>query len=138
MQLKAIIDCPELFIGYDTTNDWLYVDWKGEYNQDSSQVTCELMLDCLRSWPCHKILNDNSNITRTSLQLTRWGIRWLEEMRLVGLQYIAWVLPPSLLARQAVETIVHAIEAPLVGTFDDVASAYVWLQQQQQLSVNEE
>ena len=41
------------------------------------------------------------------------------------------ILPSSLLARQAVENTGHAIEAPQVGTFDDVASAYVWLQQQQ-------
>ncbi|SFQ65130.1 hypothetical protein [Hymenobacter arizonensis] len=131
MQLEAIIDSPELFIGYDTKNDWLYVDWKGEHNQSSSQAGCELMLESLRAMPCQKILNDNSNITRTSMQLTQWGIRWVEQMRLAGLQYIAWVLPQSLLARQSVESTVHAIEAPRVGTFDDVASAYVWLQQQQ-------
>jgi hypothetical protein len=131
MQLEAIIDSPELFIGYDTKNDWLYVDWKGEHDQVSSQAACELMLETLRAMPCPKILNDNSNITRTSVQLTQWGVWWIEQMRLAGLQYIAWVLPNNLLARQAVESTVHAIEAPRVGTFDDVASAYVWLQQQQ-------
>ena len=41
------------------------------------------------------------------------------------------MLPSRLLARQAVENTGHAIEAPQVRTFDDVASAYVWLQQQQ-------
>jgi hypothetical protein len=131
MQLEAIVDSPELFIGYDTQNDWLYVDWKGEHDQASSQAGCELMLEALRATPCNKILNDNSNVTRTSMQLTQWGVRWVEQMRLAGLQYIAWVLPQSLLARQSVESTVHAIEAPRVGTFDDVASAYVWLQQQQ-------
>ncbi|WP_426061282.1 hypothetical protein [Hymenobacter sp. B1770] len=131
MQLDAILDLPELFIGYDTENGWLYVDWKGEHNQLSSQAACELMLDCLRAMPCPKILNDNSNITHINMQLTQWGVRWVEQMRLAGLQYIAWVLPQNLLARQSVESTVHAIEAPRVGTFDDVASAYVWLQQQQ-------
>ena len=41
------------------------------------------------------------------------------------------MLPRSLLARQAVKNTGHAIEAPQMGTLDDVASAYVWLQQQQ-------
>ena len=41
------------------------------------------------------------------------------------------MLSSSLLARQAVENTGHAIEAPQVGTFDDVASACVWLKQQQ-------
>ncbi|WP_196283156.1 hypothetical protein [Hymenobacter jeongseonensis] len=131
--MEVIVDSPELFIGYDTEMDWLYVDWKGVHNQESSQVACEQMLTSLRAWPCHKILNDNSGITHTTMKLTAWSAWWLEEMRLTGLQYLAWVLPPSLLARQSVETIVHAIDAPRVGTFDDVASAYVWLQQQQPL-----
>ncbi len=131
MQLKVIVDYPEVFIAHDPENDWLYIDWKGEHNQESSQAACKLMLECLRASQSQKILNDNSNITRTNMQLTLWGAWWLEQMRQAGLQYIAWVLPPNLLDRQAVESIVHAIDTPRVGTFDDVASAYVWLQQQQ-------
>jgi hypothetical protein len=131
MQLQAIVDSPEIFIGHDAENRWLYVDWKGEHDQESSQAACLLMLDSLRTWPCHKILNDNSSITRTSMQLSLWGAWWIEEMRAAGLQFIAWVLPRNLVARHTTETTVHAIEQPLVGTFDDIASAYVWLQQQQ-------
>lgn len=29
MQLPAIVDLPELFIGYDVANEWLYVDLEG-------------------------------------------------------------------------------------------------------------
>ncbi|GAB3289009.1 hypothetical protein ACFQT0_08070 [Hymenobacter humi] len=135
MQLQTIVDSPGVFISYDAENDWLYVDWKGEHDQQSSQATCGLMLTTLQAWPCHKILNDNSSITQTTMQLNQWTARWLEQMRTAGLQYIAWVLPRHLMARQAVETIVHAISTPRVGTFDDVASAYIWLQQQP-VSVN--
>ncbi|OGX86206.1 hypothetical protein BEN47_01215 [Hymenobacter lapidarius] len=111
------------------------MDWRGEHNQDTTHAACLLMLQALQGRPCAKILNDNSNITHTTMTLTEWGLRWLEEMRNAGLEYIAWVLPSSLLARQAVENTVHYLEAPQVGTFDDVASAYVWLQQQQQQPV---
>jgi hypothetical protein len=130
MQLNVIVDSVEIFIGHDSHNEWLYVDWKGEHTQESSRAAGQLMLDSLRAWPCHKILNDNSSITRTSVQLIQWGVWLLDAMRAAGLQYIAWVLPHSLLARQAVETVLYAIETPRVGTFDDVASACVWLQQQ--------
>ncbi|MBD2767203.1 hypothetical protein IC235_04775 [Hymenobacter sp. BT664] len=65
------------------------------------------------------------------MQPTLRGAWWLHEMREAGLQYIAWVLPSNLVARQTAETIAQTIENPYVGTFDDVASAYVWLQQQQ-------
>lgn len=108
----------------------MYADWKGEHNQDTSQKCCLQMLDSLRAHPCHKILNDNSSITHTTVQLTLWGAWWLEEMRGAGLRDIAWVLPRNLPARQVVEATVKAIERPRVQVFDDVASAYVWLQVQ--------
>jgi hypothetical protein len=130
MQLHVIVDTPGISIGYDEANQWLYVDWKGEHDQDSSQACCLLMLDSLRAYPCAKILNDNSSISRTTMQLSLWGAWWIEEMRNAGLQCIAWVLPRSLVARQTTEAIVQAVENPHIGTFDDVASAYVWLQQQ--------
>jgi len=130
MQLHPIVDSPQLFIGHDVDNQWLYVDWKGEHDQESSQAACMLMLESLRAYPCSKILNDNSSITHTTVQLSVWGAWWIEEMRAAGLQYIAWVLPRTLVARQRVEATVIAIEAPRVATFDDIASAYVWLQQQ--------
>ncbi|MDF7812785.1 hypothetical protein [Hymenobacter sp. YC55] len=88
------------------------------------------MLEALRAWPCHKILNDNSNITRTTVELSLWGAWWLEEMLRAGLQHIAWVFPRDFVARQASETVLSSIERPVIGTFDDVASAYIWLQQQ--------
>lgn len=130
MELETIIDQQEVFIGFDSTNQWLYVDWKGEHTQESSQATCMLILESLRARPCAKILNDNSSITRTSVELTLWGAWWIEEMRNAGLQYIAWVYPRDFDARKATEVVVQRIEQPVVATFDDVASAYIWLQQQ--------
>ncbi|WP_310397660.1 hypothetical protein [Hymenobacter sp.] len=130
MSLHAIVDSPELYIGHDMQNQWLYADWKGEYDQEASRAACALLLTSLRVWPCQKILNDNSGVTRTTAQLTDWGVRWLDELRAAGLQYIAWVLPRNPLARRCNEEKVHAIDYPRVGTFDDVASAYAWLQQQ--------
>lgn len=130
MQLTTIVDTPGIFIGYDDQNQWIYTDWKGEHDQDSSQRACMLMLDALRANPCAKILNDNSSITRTTVQLSLWGAWWLEEMLGAGLQYIAWVYPRNFEARLQTEATVKFIQRPVVGTFDDVASAYIWLQQQ--------
>ncbi|KAA9333131.1 hypothetical protein F0P96_09120 [Hymenobacter busanensis] len=130
MQLQPITDTPSITIGFDAVNNWLYVDWKGEHDQESSQTCCLLMLEALRKFPCAKILNDNSSITRTTVQLTVWGAWWLEEMQRAGLQYVAWVYPRVFEARQATEATVKFIQQPVVATFDDVASAYVWLQKQ--------
>ncbi|MBC8083931.1 MAG: hypothetical protein H7Z21_12030 [Hymenobacter sp.] len=131
MQLQSIIATEGVSISYDFSNQWIYVDWQGEHNQDTTQAACLLMLEALRAWPCHKILNDNSGITRTSVELSLWGAWWLEAMVRAGLQHVAWVFPYNFTARQTTELTLQAIQWPIIGTFDDVASAYVWLQQQQ-------
>ena len=130
MELISIINKEDLYIGFDAANQWLYVDWKGEHTPESSRAACLLMLESIRVQPCAKILNDNSNITRTTVELTAWSAWWLEEMRKAGLRYIAWVYPRDFDARQATEATVQYIERPVVATFDDVASAYIWLRQQ--------
>ncbi|WP_324673360.1 hypothetical protein [Hymenobacter sp. GOD-10R] len=130
MELTSIIDQSNLYIGFDAANQWLYVDWKGEYTKEDSRATCLLMLETIRAHPCPKILNDNSNVTRTNVELTEWTLWWLEEMRQAGLQFIAWVYTRVFDARQETEATVVRIERPRVATFDDLASAYVWLQQQ--------
>jgi len=130
MQLRPLVDNPEIFIGYDETNQWLYVDWKGRHDATSAWVTCGLMLEALQAFPCDKILNDNSNIIYSTMQLTARSLEWLARMHAAGLRYLAWVLPRQLSSRQTTEGVVLEIEAPTVCTFDDLASAFVWLQRQ--------
>jgi hypothetical protein len=130
--LQTVVDSPVLFIGRDELNRWLYVDLRGPYDGPLAQAACEHMLVCLRQWPCQKILTDGTNVLAVHMQRTHWGHRWLEEMQAAGLRYFAWVLPLSLQARHATEERVYAISSPLVGTFDDIASACLWLQQQRE------
>ena len=131
--LQTIVDSPALFIGRDEPNRWLYVDLRGTYDGPLAQAACEQLLASLRQWPCQKILSDGTNILALHMSRTHWGSRWLEEMKTAGLRYYAWVLPRSLQARHATEERVHPISNPLVGTFDDIASAYLWLQQQREV-----
>ena len=130
MPLRLLVDTPSLSISYDADNQWQYVEWKGKHDPVSSWAACALMLDTLRAFPCPKILNDNSDITRTTMQLSARSLDWLTQMHAAGLQVLAWVLPPQLDTRRITEGIVLQIEAPAVCTFDDLASAYAWLQRQ--------
>jgi hypothetical protein len=129
MQLRLIIDTAQITISFDEDNQWLYVDWKGEHTSESSQECCMLMLEALRANPCDKILNDNSSISRTTVQMSLWGAWWLEEMRNAGLRYVAWIYSRNFDARQETEAIIQRILDPIVVSFDDVASAYMWLKQ---------
>ena len=128
MQLRTIVDTPGISISYDAENQWLYVNWKGAHDPASSWAACGLMLEAMRAFPCPKILNDNSSITRTTMQLSARSLDWLAQMRAAGLRYLAWVMPRELDSRRTTEGVVLGIEAPVVCTFDDVASACAWLQ----------
>jgi hypothetical protein len=130
MQLFPLLDTPGLSISYDPANQWQYVNWKGEHDAVSSWAACARMLEVLRAFPCAKILNDNSNITRTSMQLSARSLEWLAQMHAAGLQVLAWVMPRELVSRRTTDGVVLAIEVPVVCTFDDLASAYAWLQRQ--------
>ncbi|MGI4832567.1 MAG: helix-turn-helix domain-containing protein [Janthinobacterium lividum] len=130
MPLRPLVDTPGLSISYDADNQWQYVEWKGKHDPVSSWAACALMLDTLRAFPCARILNDNSGITRTTMQLSARSLDWLAQMHAAGLQVLAWVLPPQLASQRTTEGFVLKVDAPAVYTFDDLASAYAWLQQQ--------
>ncbi|RTQ47187.1 hypothetical protein EJV47_20035 [Hymenobacter gummosus] len=130
MHLELLVDRPELVISYDAANDWLYADWRGPHDAESSRACCMLLLETLRRHPARKLLNDNSNITRQTMQLSEWSIWWVEQMAQAGMRYIAWIFPRSFDHRPSTEQIVKFIPRPAVAAFDDVASAYTWLQQQ--------
>jgi hypothetical protein len=130
MQLELLADSAGLAISYDHTNQWLYADWHGEHNQETSREACVLLLEQLRRYPTTKILNDNSRIVQTTVEMSEWGAWWLGEMRAAGLAALAWVYPRNFVAREATDAVLARIQQPVIATFNDVASAYFWLQAQ--------
>ncbi|RPD47718.1 hypothetical protein DNI29_09750 [Hymenobacter sediminis] len=125
-----IVDTPGISISYDFTNQWLYINWRGMHNQESTRAACALILDSLSQWPAAKILNDNTNVTRAALQFTEWGVAWLQDMYAGGLRYLAWVYAKEFDGRQASEKLVRLMTHPTVVSFDDIDSARKWLSQQ--------
>ena len=134
--MLSIFDSPALSIGFDEENRWLYAEWKGAHTQESVQACCLQLLDTLRAWPCHKVLNDNTGVPDITMQLTQYGLRWLEAMRRAGMQHLAWVPPSSLPSLPTVESTLRTIARPHVATFSDLASAYRWLQLQQRVPLS--
>lgn len=131
MQLELMLDQPGLSISYDHDNGWLYVNWQGVHDHASSRQCCLAMLAVMHQRPTAKILNDNSNITYTSIYLTDWSLNWLRDMHEAGLRYLAWVYAPVFPGRNSTEAIVQYLERPTVASFDDVATAFNWLRRQQ-------
>lgn len=130
MQLRLIATTPGISIYYDEINRWLYTDWQGVHTQESSQAAGLLLLEVLRQQPSSKILNDTSTIVSTSVDLSTWDQWWLRELVGAGLRYIAWVYPRLFPDRDATERILIHVKPMVVTTFDDVATACLWLQKQ--------
>ncbi|QKG53248.1 hypothetical protein [Hymenobacter sp. BRD67] len=130
MQLEPLAETTGLLVAYDHANHWLYADWHGDHTQETSRAACLVLLDALRQHPTTKILNDNSRILSTSVELSEWGAWWLSEMRAAGLAYLAWVYPRNFTSREATDAILSRIQQPVLAAFDDVASAYFWLKAQ--------
>ncbi|MFD2785534.1 hypothetical protein [Hymenobacter rubripertinctus] len=122
---------PEVFISYDAANNWLYADWQGEHDQASARQCCGHIQAAMQRYPTGKLLNDNSNLSRSEVQLTEWGVNWLREMYAQGLRYMAWVYAPDYPGRQPSEMLVRYLDKPTVVAFDDVATACLWLSRQQ-------
>ncbi|GAA3940819.1 hypothetical protein [Hymenobacter algoricola] len=128
-ELQHYIDTPGLCIAYDPANQWLYVEWKGEHDEASALRGGYEVLRCLQLRPCAKILNDNSQVTTNWEKAARWvGEYYYDQLAQRGVEYVAWVYPVHWAVRNSMDTAMKFVTRPLVVTFDDLATAYGWLQ----------
>ena len=130
MPLQPLLETPGLLISYDVANDWLYVSWLGDHDQESARACCEQIHAVFQQYPTSKVLNDNSNVLRAAASLTPWGIQWLQQLYTLGLRYVAWVYAPDFPGREPSEMMIKYLDKPVIVAFDDVATAHDWLQRQ--------
>ncbi|RYU83319.1 STAS/SEC14 domain-containing protein [Hymenobacter persicinus] len=129
-ELQALLDTAALSVFYDPLNHWLYVEWKGIHTEESAQSGGTQILRCLQQCPCDKVLSDNTQVTSNWEKAAQWvGEYYYEQLAQRGVQYVAWVYPAHWAVRNSMDTAMKFITRPQVVTFDDLASAYSWLQQ---------
>lgn len=129
--MEPLYDTPTLSISFDPAHHWLYVEWKGQHDASSARTGGELVLQLLHNRPCHKMLNDNSQVTSDWEQGARWvGSEYYTQLARQGVRHVAWVCPPNWSARKSMDTAMQFVSRPMVLLFDDVASAYTWLSRQ--------
>ena len=131
MSLQLLLHEPHIAISYDHLNDWLCADWQGEQNLRSVQQGGHDMLRLLSQQRCHKVLNDNRNVTGMWSEAAEWaGKDWFPAMVAAGLRYFAWVYSPNVYSRLSTDlTLQFTRGNVVVATFDDVATARAWLAQ---------
>jgi hypothetical protein len=126
--LHCLLATSSLTVSYDTATNWLYVQWQGLHDKESVRVCSEHIFACLTTHPCQKMLSDHS------LLLGNWQAAIpsvvqhnFERLTAHGVGYVAWVHSLEYGDLVAMERVVRDISQPLVGLFDEVASAYDWL-----------
>lgn len=129
-ELEFIREVPGMVVSYDRANQWLYADWHGEHTAESSAVACQLLLEVARERRCAKILNDNSNITRSTARITDVGWQWMHDIYATGVHYFVWVSPTTAMDEEMRENALRSSRRPFVVAFPDLASACSWLLRQ--------
>ena len=131
MSLQLLLHEPHLNISYDHLNEWLYADWQGDQAMGSVQQGGADMLRLLKQQRCHKVLNDNRQVTSMWSEAAEWaGKDWFPAMMEAGLQYFAWVYSPNVYSRLSTDlTLQFTHGNAVIATFDDVDTARAWLAQ---------
>jgi hypothetical protein len=127
-ELTCLISTPGLCISYDKSNQWLYNQWIGKHDRESIPRCGELISACLLTHPCPKMLSDHSLLTGDWQQALPNIRPAFERLAALGVAYIAWVHSSLYSDHLAMEKALLCIDRPTVAIFDDVCSAYAWLQ----------
>jgi hypothetical protein len=116
-------------IEYNSSGDWIYVNWRGYQNYDSVKAGCERLLELMKAQACFKILNDNTQVEGQWSSAAKWGGDvWFPAMRKAGLKWFAWVYSPSMLSRLSSDKMLrHTLNPDFVEVFEDVDLAEAWL-----------
>lgn len=126
---RQLLDTPALRVSYDVANAWLYSELLGVHNVESVIQCSESIFKCLAVQPCTKMLCDHSQLRGNwqGISTSRGG-QYFDHLAALGVQYYAWVYAPGYTDRLAMERSLFLTQRPMAALFDDVASAYDWLQ----------
>lgn len=119
-----------LTIQHDAATACLYNQWKGPQDVDTVLGCINHILACLEATACQKILSDHTEFTGDWRQLVpRVGGEVLTQMAAQGVRAFAWVHGPDLRDQLAMHQTVQLGAHLTIALFDDIATAYLWLQQ---------
>ncbi|OUJ68005.1 SpoIIAA family protein [Hymenobacter crusticola] len=129
MILRRLYSDAHLSIYFDSSNDWLYVEWMGELTLPVVQTACARIAQCFLAHPYPRVLNDNTFVTGISWSVAPWLIRaFLPHLRLAGVQQLAWVCSPSLPGLSMVQAVVTWLPHLDIAVFDELEAGAAWLQ----------
>lgn len=126
---KVLFSEPFIEISYNPEEKWIYADWKGFQTTKTVKEGCELILDSLRKYGCHKVLNDNTSVKGIWSGASEWvAVDWFPRMRAAGMQWFGWIYSPSIFSQLSTDKTLNYTSEGFVKTFYDLDTAKRWLQ----------
>lgn len=120
-------------IYYDSWNDWLFADWRGELTLAAVQTACLHLTQCLLKRPYAHVLNSNAQVTTAQWEVAGWLAQdFLPSLALACVEKLAWVCSPNLRSRNIAHTVLHQVPQLRLALFDELDEAVDWLQQNRQ------
>ena len=129
MANRILYDVPTLTISYNYTDEWLYLDWHGNLDDDSVMAGAIKLLELLKQERCTKVLNDNTHITGLWADAARWGSDvFFPQLHDAGCRYFSWVYSAERYSQLSAELAVEQTSAGIIiMTFRDLPTAGQWL-----------
>lgn len=129
MAHRILYDVPSLTISYNYVDDWLYLDWHGNIDDDAVMAGALQLLELLKQERCTKVLNDNTRITGLWADAAKWGSDvFFPQLHAAGCRYFSWVYSPERYSQLSAELAVqHTTAGIIIMTFRDLVSATAWL-----------
>lgn len=118
-----------IVIEYNSSDNWLYVNWRGYINYDTVLSGCEKVLHFMKEYNSYRVLNDNTNVEGIWSGASSWvGQEWFPKMRAEGLACFAWVYSVSTLSRLSMDKSIRNTDNPdFIKTFENLEAAEDWL-----------
>jgi hypothetical protein len=130
MNLQHLCSAMRAEVYYDKTNQWVFVDWAGDLTLETVQHTCLGIARCFLNQYYPRVLNSNARVTSVTPEVPKWLAKgFLPLVSLTGIEQMAWVVPPSLRARNRILDTVNLFPHLAVSLFYEVDEAVAWLQQ---------
>jgi len=129
MAHRILYDVPTLTISYNYADDWLYLDWHGNLDDETVMAGAPKVLELLQQERCAKVLNDNTRVTGLWANAAQWGSDvFFPQLHAAGCRYFSWVHSPERYSQLSAELAVQQTAAGITFmTFHDLAPAAAWL-----------
>lgn len=116
-------------IYYNNIDQWIYADWTSNQTKESAINGYEMILKCMLTKQCHKVLNDYSHVNCLWHEASDWITNeWFIRMNAAGLKYLAWISSGNPTCNLTTQQIIRCNTNKCITiSFDDIETAKAWL-----------